>query len=465
MTSEEIEEFRAKFNNGYAIAQKKFNISTFASDTLSLEEFDFIINFIDEIQPLRDDPTQEPQMLRLITDLKKKYKVKTRQELLRLLEDPVFCGQLRADFMLAFRRVLSTMDPVTQDAIRGWSLPFSYQFDWFSPEFFLRWASSGNTAVFTGRLGSGKTDFAMMFFHLALKLNLLNEGNPEYSPFRLLTNVKLLQELEVGYDPEEYMFSSFGELALKLVRNAIKGYHSIIIFDEAVAAGTSKKFAMHGKSIQIEQIGRLARKFNADFIRIYQFENDVSTEDSNMAQLYVNKFGGTNDKGGRRKAQLTFKEGDRKNHFFISGIPPSPIKFDTKWTASFDSEDLKFSEINTKFSEYQKTSKNTLEVWTQMEEWMTKRLKENMVLLSEEELKELSVYLESMGFKLKEVVQTLTVGVNDLTRRDMDDILEHYKEEAFEVNRRIKDRHKKIEPSVPVPSGEEWDEPIQIHPF
>ncbi len=382
--SDEIEEFRAKFNNGYAIAQKKFNIVTFSSDTLSLEEFDFILDFIDEIQPLKDDATQDPQMIKLITKLKKKYEVKTRKELLILLEDPKFCGELRADFMLAFRRVLTNMDPVTQDAIRGWSLPFSYQFAWFSPEFFLRWATAGNTAIFMGRLGSGKTDFAMYFYYLATRLNILNEGNENYQPFRLLTNVKLLQEVQEGYDPEEYMFSSFGELSLKLVRNAVRGYHTIIIFDEAVAAGTSKKFAMHGKSIQIEQIGRLARKFNADFIRIYQFDSDVSTEDSNMGQLYVHKFGGTNDKGGRKRAQLTFKEGDKKNHFFISGIPPSPIKFDTKWTASFDSDDLTFSEINTKFAEFQKISRDTMEVWIQMEEWMTKRLKENMVTLSDD---------------------------------------------------------------------------------
>jgi hypothetical protein len=463
--SEDIEEFKAKFNNGYAIAQKKFNIVTFASDTLSIDEFDFILNFIDEIQPLANDTIVEPQMLKLIRDLKTKYLVKTRKELLQLLEDPSFCAGLRADFMLAFRRVLPTMDPITQDAIRGWTLPFSYKFEWFSPEFFLRWATTGNTAIFMGRLGSGKTDFAIYFYYLAQQLNILNEGKPDYLPFRLLTNVKLLKEVEEGYDPEEYMFSSFGEMSLKLVRNAMKGYHTLIIFDEAVAAGTSKKFAMHGKSIQMEQIGRLVRKFNGDFIRIYQFDTDVSTEDSNMGQLYVHKFGGTNDKGGRKRAQLTFKEGDRKNNFFISGIPTSPIKFDTKWTASFDSEDITFSEINTKFSEFQKTSKNTMEIWQQVEDWMTKRLKENTVILTDEEIDKLTKFLKELDWSLKDILQNTHIAASELTHRDMEDIMDQYKADSDGVTKRIIERHKTKEPILPTPSGDEWENEYEIKSY
>ncbi len=463
--SDELEEFRAKFNNGYAIAQKKFNIVTFASDTLSIDEFDFILNFIDEIQPLANDTVVEPQMLKLIRDLKAKYSVKTRKELLLLLENPSFCAGLRADFMLAFRRVLPTMDPVTQDAIRGWTLPFTNRFEWFSPEFFLRWATSGNTAVFMGRLGSGKTDFAMYFYYLATQLNILNEGKPNFSPFTLLTNVKIIQDIQEGYDPSEYMFSSFGEMALKMVKNAVRGYHTLVIFDEAVAAGTSKKFAMHGKSIQMEQIGRLARKFNADFLRIYQFDTDISTEDTNMAQLYVLKFGGTNDKAGRSKAQLTFKEGDRKNHFFITGIPPSPIKFDTKWTASFDSEDLTFNEINTKFSEFQKISKNTREVWIQMEEWMTKRLEENMVLLTEDEIDELTKFFKNTSFSLKDFIQNAHITIEQLTKRDMEDIMEHWEDNREGVLDNIQSRHKIKEVVPPVPSGGDSDTDFVIKSY
>ncbi len=77
----------------------------------------------------------------------------------------------------------------------------------------------------------------------------------------------------------------------------------------------------------------------------------------------------------------------------------------------------------------------------------------------------MSVYLESLGWKLKELLQTLTISVGELTRRDKEDIMENYKQDANGVKERVQIRHKLREEKLPIPSGEEWDEGFPIQTF
>jgi len=425
--------------SGRTIAQRAGEILTFSHPILTPEDYAFMMNFLGEYKPLEANEEREPQVYNMIL-LLRKNKIRSRTKLAELLAIPEVSAELVYEFHLAYEKVLRTMDPITQTAIRSYVQKITFQFSWFSPAFFLRWATTGNTASFTGRLGSGKTDFAIMMYYMGTLLNKLNENVDGYSPFKMLTNVKITAE---SYDSEDYMFSSFGELTRKLIRNAIQGYHTLIVFDEAVASGTFRKTAMHGKSIQIEQIGRLARKFNADFIRIYHFSNDISTEDTNMTTLYVEKLGGTQNKAGRKKASLLFTDGSHTEKFLIGGIPQCPITYDTNWTASFDSEDLMFSEINNKFAEFQSESASTLEIWQKMEVWINKKLTDNKKLLSKEEKNKILVIIKTQDWRQQDLEDLIDCSFEKLTKIDLIDIEEKFINDPQWVVEIIRNRHMK----------------------
>ena len=360
--SESDEMDRQRFNNGHTIAQRRYEL--LYSDTWSIEDFIYATQWFGEYRQLElDEGSTIAQITELINDMKKKNVISKKNLYDTYLQDPKVVADLKRQFMLAYSKVSLQFDPLTRGGVLSWKRPEGLHYEDLSPHFFLRWATYGNVQVILGRRGAGKTDFAGNENHLALQDNKVMAETPDWKPWQPLSNVKY-------FNDAFQLYSTFGELAWYMFDNKVSGKHTLVTQDEMVAAGMRKKRAGTKKVMSSEEIDRLIRKLGVDEIKIYHYEQDITTEDTSSYNCIVHKMGGTDDKPGRKRASITYKTGYDQRSYFVDHIPASPLEFDTDWAAAYQGDDVTFREISDQMTKFQATSDTAIDVYIQTRDWL-----------------------------------------------------------------------------------------------
>ena len=355
-----------KFNNGHTIAQRRYEL--LYSDTWSIEDFIYATQWFGEFRSLELDPTSTvAQVTELIMDMSKNNIITKKDLYDRYLSKPDVVAKLKRQYMLAYSKVSQQFDPLTRGGVLSWKRPEGLHYEDLSPHFFLKWATYGNVQVILGRKGSGKTDFAGNEIYLALSENRLFAGEKDFVPWQPLSNVKY-------FTNELQLYSTFGELAYHMLDNKVTGKHTLVVQDEMVAAGMRKKRAGTRKVMSSEEIDRLIRKFSVDEIKIYHYEQDITTEDTSGGNCIVHKMGGTDDKSGRKRASITYKTGYDQKTYFVQNIPPSPLEFDTDWAAAYTGDDITYKEISDQMTKFQENSSSAMDVFVQTRDWLGGKL-------------------------------------------------------------------------------------------
>lgn len=353
---------RQRFQNGHTIAQRRYEL--LYSDTWSIEDFIYATQWFGEFRWLDADETSTiAQITELVKDMTKRQVVTKKDLYDTYLQDPKTVAGLKRQFMLAYSKVSQQFDPLTRGGVLSWKRPEGLHYEDLSPHFFLRWATFGNVEIILGRRGSGKTDFAGNENYLALQQNKLMEGQKDWLPWQPLSNVRY-------FDKSFQLYSTFGELAWFMLDNKISGKHTLVTQDEMVAAGMRKKRSGTKKVMSSEEIDRLIRKLGVDEIKIYHYEQDITTEDTSGYNCVVHKMGGTDDKSGRKRASITYKTGYDQKTYFVDHIPASPLEFDTDWAAAYQGDDVTFREISDQMTKFQSNSDTAIDVYVQTRDWL-----------------------------------------------------------------------------------------------
>lgn len=353
---------RQLFNNGHSIAERRFEL--LYNDTWSIEDFIYATQWFGEYKQLElDESSTIAQVTELIKDMQKRNVISKKDLYETYLQDPKVVADLKRHFMLAYSKLSQQFDPLTRGGILAWKRPRGLNYYDLSPHFFLKWATFGNLQIILGRKGSGKTDFAGNEISLALQENKVMEGTSGWVPWQPLSNVRYFSD-------QLQLYSSFGELTWFMLDNKINGKHTLVVQDEMVAGGMRKKRAGTRKVMSSEEVDRLVRKFSVDEIKIYHYEQDITTEDTSAYNCVVNKMGGTDDHAGRKRASITYREGYDQNTRFVEGIPSSPLKFDTDWAAAYQGDDISYKEISDQMTKFQSSSDTAMDVFIQVRDWL-----------------------------------------------------------------------------------------------
>lgn len=246
-----------------------------------------------------------------------------------MLANPYTTAYYKALFDFSFWKVMDQLDPVSRGYVYSWSpgqIPYKKYLE-LSDYYWVQWMTGGNSGVLAGKKGSGKTSISL---NLGAKHNKYWSENGDYAGAMFLTNVKILDD---AY--KDTYFSTFGEMLVKLFDNMSKRIKTLIIVDELTMNNIRKKKTMKGNTLQIDQFDKGTRKFDADIMYVWHSVEEVPEEVFRYLSFIVQKEGGTDSTNQRKKALVTFKDGNRQTVDMVRGIPGSPIPYVTKALAPF----------------------------------------------------------------------------------------------------------------------------------
>ena len=242
-------------------------------------------------------------------------------EISEWLMAPENTALLKSYFVIGFSKLLekSSISPLQASALSTTSYDEEFlQYDDLSYNFWTKWMTGGNHAFVFGLLGSGKTDFS---------LNLSEFARISRNK-RIATNIKISDpELQKYYS----YWSTFGEMLLICVKNALEGFETLVVVDELVNANIRKKKTVAKKSSSLEQFAKGTRKLGIDVIYIYHDENQPLKELNDTVSLIISKSGSTIEPEKRREAMVTRIAEDRSSQtVIVKGITATNIPYQTR---------------------------------------------------------------------------------------------------------------------------------------
>ena len=364
-------------NDAYKIASRAWGILN--RDTMTYEDVMWAITFIfGDYQPMKADPNSWRQYTLEYVELFKQNGIKfSRSELEKLIaEDENFVAKVKADFIQAFNYWLhNKVDDIMRGAITAYMRPQREKFSNFSEKFWMQWAGgdgnaeAGETAIILGMKGSGKTDFALTLADIFLR-----------NGWDLATNIKIAKperpeitkDLERIYDgeverwleekPDEFQewyelkkrydnvdrhyhyVTKFSDLLKRLAISAYSNKKTLVVLDELTVGGMRKQKTMSGKNLNMEELQRLTRKMNASMVFIWHYDKDITTDMQMTASAIIRKHGDVLHKDGRTDATVEYRFTKTPMYYEVTGIPPSPLVYETNDLAPF-STDISLSKV------------------------------------------------------------------------------------------------------------------------
>ena len=338
----EVEEYVGNsLQNGKNIALKRFEFMM--KETLTYEDYVWAVGFMNDIklkEGLPDD--NEKNWQSYAVDFAEKFKHASIAEINNFLSNPVTAQEFKADFTIAFSKMMKNFTPQMREGFWAWRKPDYMDYEFLSSKFWTQNVEEGQSMVILGQRGSGKSDFAMLEAqHFIDGRFIVKDGEKYEENRRIATNIAIVKEKAETELQKEYVsridyYSKFSDLMLLILNNIIHGIKTLNIGDEMTVGGFRKKTAMGKTSLNMDMYERLTRKLGAANIYIWHLDTEIPTEIYQIVSMTARKYGSTTNPSGRKLGTFEFTKGSRKKVMYhVKGIPGTIIPFKTRDIAPF----------------------------------------------------------------------------------------------------------------------------------
>lgn len=230
-------------------------------------------------------------------------------------EDSQFITELINNLLEQWNELSKDFDGASKVSMRDYMLrETKFDFDLFSSEFYLNWATEGSVAVVSGSLGSGKTDFAGKLAEMAIT----DKG------WRVFGNI------ELRYDVDGYVYcSTFSKLVRLICDSKLHGIQSLMITDEAGLDFPSYEASTRA-SKEFDKFMKLTRKFKTAHEFIIQYTTQIPWVLRRNYSAWFHKYNKKTLRYELRKGSRAYKD------ILIHHVPRTDLPFDTDHIAGMD---------------------------------------------------------------------------------------------------------------------------------